>query len=114
MFGQHWLKVAGEGHILTDEHPDAYYQGQTHALIVAVTDADREPAARHAGVEIEDPEHLHAVFGDGVLLLDNTNMPEPQSLDQGLDNFGVRHGPVSGRTQRCGNGGKLMTSQLRS
>ena len=80
----------------------------------AVADADGEPAAGHAGVEVEHAEHLHAVFADGVFLFDHADVPEPQGFNQGLDDFGVRHGPVSGRAERCGNGGQLLTSQLRS
>jgi hypothetical protein len=79
---------------------------------VRVAYADGKPATIHAGVEFNDPEHLHAVFGDGVLLGNDADVPEAQGFDQGLDDFGVKDGPVSGRAQWCGNGGQLLTRQL--
>jgi hypothetical protein len=81
---------------------------------MAVADADREPAAGHAGVEVEHAEHLHAVFADSVLLRDHANVAEAWGFDQGLDDLDRRHRPVSGRAQRCGDGGQLLSSQLRS
>jgi hypothetical protein len=63
-------------HILADQHPDANYGGEAHASVVAVADADRKPAARHAGVEVEHAEHLHTVLADGVFLGDYADVTE--------------------------------------
>ena len=104
VLGEHRLKVAGERHILADEHPVAYGHGQAHGFVVGVPDADGKPATVHAGVEVEHAEHLHAVFGDGVFLLDHADVPEAEGFDQGFDDFVVRNWPVGCGTGRCGYG----------
>jgi hypothetical protein len=56
---------------------------------------------RHPGVEVHHAEHLHAVFADGIFLLHHTDVAEAQGLDRRLDDFDMRHGPVSGRALGC-------------
>ena len=85
---------------------------QAHAFVVAVADADGKPATLHAGVEVEDAEHLHAVLGNGKLVLDDVNVPEAESFNQGLNDFAVRYRPVCGCAHWCGNERELLTSQL--
>jgi hypothetical protein len=36
---------------------------------VGIADADRKSATVHAGVKVEDAEHLHAVLGSSIFFL---------------------------------------------
>ncbi len=112
MFGEDRLEVAGEGHVFADQHPDANYGGKAHTFVVAVANTDGKATALHAGVEVKDAEHLHAVLGNGVLLGNHTDVAKAQGLDQSLDDLGMRHRTVSRGAQRRLNGCQLLTGQL--
>jgi hypothetical protein len=54
---------------------------------------NRQPSI--AGVQVQDSEHLHAVFGDGVFIPNNGDVPKPECLDQDLDHLTMRNWPVA-------------------
>lgn len=60
-----------------------------------VADADREPAAMHAGLKIQDAEYLHAVCRDGILVPQHADVPKAHRLDERLGNLGVWHRPMA-------------------
>ena len=83
MFGQHPLRVAGEGHALADEHRVAHSHSQAHGFVVSVGDADRTALTVMPVSKSITRNHLHAVTGDGELILDDTDVPKAKGFDQG-------------------------------
>ena len=76
VLGQDRREVALKRQIRTDQHAVADREGQTHTLVVGISQADREPAAFESGFQIQDAEHPHAVGGDGVFVLEDVDLPE--------------------------------------
>jgi hypothetical protein len=70
-------------------------------LVVSVANTDRKAAAFHPGVEIEHAEHLHTVFGNGVFLFHDSDVPKSQGLNQSSNDFGMRDRSVSTGSWRC-------------
>ncbi len=51
---------------------------------MGIAQADGKPAALHFGCEVENAEHLHAVWRDCILVVDDSDVTKPESLDQCL------------------------------
>ena len=62
---------------LDEDHPLSNGHRQPHALVMAVADADGEPAAVHFRREIQGAEHLHSVWGDRIFVVNDADVPKP-------------------------------------
>src|ERR1035441_8749651 len=76
--------------LCTHQDAKADAHGEAHALIVGVTDADREPDAGDAEFQVEHPEHPHAIVRDGVLVAHHFDAPEAEGFEQRFDDLIVR------------------------
>lgn len=70
-------------------------------LLFRLPDADREAASVETGLEIEDPEHFHAVARDREFLGYNRNLPEAERLDEGIHDLVMRNRELSCCCRRC-------------
>src|SRR5581483_11832860 len=98
---QHGGEISSEGHVGTYEHTIATHHCKAHALVVRVAHADGEAASLHLGCEIKNSEHLHAVGRYCVFVVDNSDVPEPERLDESLDDLVMRDRAVGFGCWRC-------------
>ena len=60
-----------------------------------------KPASLHLSCEIEDTEGLHSVRRYGILVVNDSDVAKPQSLNQSLNDLVVRDGAVCFRCHWC-------------
>ena len=78
-----------------------------------VSDADCETAAGKGRFDLHDSEHLHAITGDCVFLVVDSNVPEAQSFNKGSDHFMVGNHFVRCSGLGRGHKSKLLARKFR-
>src|SRR5438309_3937833 len=101
VFCQYRGEIPGERHVGAHEHAIATGHRQTHALIVGIAKSDGKAASFHLGCEVENPKSFHAVSGDRILIMNDSDVPEAERLDQGLHDLVVRDRAVSFGRRWC-------------
>src|SRR5579859_1052163 len=74
VLGEHRSKVSRKRHVRADKHAITTSHRETHALVVRVAQADGKATTLHFGCEIKDSEHLHPIWRDGVLVVDDSDV----------------------------------------
>src|SRR5207247_5685118 len=75
-------------------------------------DADGKPASFKRGFEIKDAEHLHSVFGDGVFVTNDCDMPKRKRLGKGFDDEVMSERMMAFRAFRRWHHAQLFPSDL--
>ena len=57
----------------------------------------------HFGFEVKNAEHLHAIRGNSVFVMHHADVAEAERLHEGLYDFVMRHGAMSGCALRSRN-----------
>ena len=81
VLGEHGREVAVERHVVADEDAIADREGKPHRFVVGVPETQGVASAVESGLQIEDAEEFHAIFGDGILVADDADLAERQTLD---------------------------------
>jgi hypothetical protein len=77
---------------------------------MGIMEADGKTASFHLGFEVENPKGLHAIRRHCVLVVDDSDVPKPESLDQGLYDLVVCDRTVCFRCQRCRHQGLFFAA----
>jgi hypothetical protein len=83
VLGEHGSKVSGKRHVRAHEHAIPTGHRQAHALVVGVSQPDREAASFHLGCEIEHTKSFHAVQGYRILIMDDSDVTSISFRSQG-------------------------------
>ena len=110
MFGENGSVLALEGHIGTNEHAIAASHGETHGLVVRISDSDGETATVDFGREVENAEHFHAVWRYCVFVVNGADVAEAECFDQGLYDFVMRDRVVGGCRRRGRHQGEFVAA----
>jgi hypothetical protein len=105
-------EIAVEGHVVAYEYSVADGHGEPHWFVVRVSDADWESAALERGFEIEDSEHLHSVFRNGIFVPYDRDMPERKRFKQSVDDVTMRKRLIRLGSFGSRNKREVVTSDL--
>ena len=98
-------------HVHADQDPGTDSQAEPHALVMRVSDTDGEltPWGKEC-LQIQHAEHLHAIFGNRIFLLDNADLPKAEAFHKDFDNLVMRNGLVCWGA--AGVGTRINSSRL--
>ena len=109
---QNRREIPRERKVFADEHSIANGYGEPERFVMGIPEAQREPGTVHALVEFHDPEHLHAVTRQRVLVTNYRDVAESHSFNETVHHVDVWYRFVRCRSQWCWYQGQLITSQL--
>ena len=92
MLREHGSVLPVKREVLADKDSQANGATQPKALVMAVPQADGEPASLEAGAQVHDAEHLHAIRRDGIFLPHHANLAKAEGFDQFFHHRDMRNG----------------------